>query len=345
VTDRIARLQAGLEEPLLVSNLVNVRYLTGLGSSNAALLIEPDRAKIFTDFRYAERARAIDGVELVQTRRDIYSQLPTLISGRIGFEPGALSYERHATLTAGGLELVPRKGLVETLRAVKDEEELETIRCAGVVTNEAFARIAEEPFVGRTERDIAWRMEQLFHELGGEELAFPVIVAAGATGGSPHAVPGDRPIEKGQTVTIDAACRIGGYASDCTRTFLTGELSGELARAYDVVLEAQLAGLAAVRPGADGVVVDQTARDVIEEVGFGELFGHGLGHGLGLEVHELPYLNAEFPSTLATGNVVTVEPGVYFPGEGGIRIEDLVIVTDDGAEVLTPFTKEAVTVG
>jgi Xaa-Pro aminopeptidase len=345
MTDRIARLQAELEEPLLVSSLVNVHYLTGLSSSNAALLVAPDGAQIFTDFRYAERARQIPGVELVQTRRNIYGQLPSLVSGRIGFEPAALTYERYAALTEGGLDLVPRSGLVESLRAVKDESERDAIRRAAAVTSEAFARIAEEPFVGRTERDIAWRMEQLFHELGGEELSFPVIVAAGPTGGSPHAVPGDRPIKKGQTVTIDAACRLDGYASDCTRTFVTGDLPDELARAYDVVLEAQLAGLAAVRAGADGVAVDQTARDVVESAGFGELFGHGLGHGLGLEVHEAPWLNAEFPSTLAAGNVVTVEPGVYFPGKGGIRIEDLVIVTDDGAEVLTPFTKESVTVG
>lgn len=345
MTERIGRLQAQLEEPLLVSSLVNVRYLTGLGSSNAALLVAPDEARIFTDFRYAERARAIPGVELVQTRRNLYAELPSLLSGRIGFEPGALTYERYATLTEGGLELVPRKGLVEAMRAVKDEAEQDAIRRAAAVTSEAFARIAEEPFVGRTERDLAWRMEQLFHELGGEELAFPVIVAAGPTGGSPHAVPGDRVVEPGQTVTVDAACRVGGYASDCTRTFLTGDLPGDLAHAYEVVLEAQLAGLAAVRAGADGVAVDRVARDVVEAAGFGGLFGHGLGHGLGLEVHESPYLNVEFPSTLAAGNVVTVEPGVYFPGLGGIRIEDLVIVTEDGAEVLTPFAKEPVTVG
>jgi Xaa-Pro aminopeptidase len=345
VSDRLARLQSRLEEPLLVSNLVNVRYLTGLASSNVALLVEPSGARIFTDFRYAERARNIPGVELVQTRRDIYGQLPSLLSGRIGFEPGALTYERYATLTDGGLELVPRKGLVEALRAVKEEGELDTIRRAGAVTAEAFARLAGEPFIGRTERDLAWRMEQLFHELGGEELAFPVIVAAGSNGGSPHAVPGDRVIEQGQTVTIDAACKLGGYCSDCTRTFLAGDVPAELRGAYDAVLEAQLAGLAGVRAGAEGVAVDRTARDVIAAAGFGDLFGHGLGHGLGLEVHEAPWLNAEYPSTLVAGNVVTVEPGVYFPGVGGIRIEDLVIVTDDGAEVLTPFTKEPVTVG
>jgi Xaa-Pro aminopeptidase len=344
-TDRLSRLQSRVEEPLLVSSLVNVRYLTGLASSNAALLVEPDGVRIFTDFRYAERARTIPGVELVQTRRDVYGQLPALLSGRIGFEPGALTYERYATLTDGGLELVPRTGLVEALRAVKEQDELDTIRRAAAVTSEAFARLAEERFVGRTERDLAWRIEQLFHELGGEELAFPVIVAAGANGGSPHAVPGDRVVQPGQTVTVDAACKVGGYCSDCTRTFLTGELTDELRHAYDVVLEALLAGLAAVRVGADGVEVDRTARDIIEGAGFGGLFGHGLGHGLGLDVHEAPWLNVEYPSTLAAGNVVTVEPGVYFPGVGGIRIEDLVIVTDDGAEVLTPFTKEPLTVG
>src|SRR5262249_3604782 len=149
----------------------------------------------------------------------------------------------------------------------------------------------------------------------------------------------------GESVPIDAACRIGGYCSDCTRPSLTGDLPDELGHAYDVVLQAQLAGLGAVRAGADGVAVDATARDIVEAAGFGGLFGHGLGHGLGLEVHEAPWLNVEYPSTLAAGNVVTVEPGVYFPGVGGIRIEDLVIVTDDGAEVLTSFTKEPVIVG
>jgi len=345
VTDRLARLQSQLEEPLLVSSLVDVRYLTGLASSNVALLLTPNETRLYTDFRYVERARAIPGIELVQTRRHLYAELPSLVEGRIGFEPNALTYERYALLTAGGIELVPRPGLVGAMRAVKDEAEQEAIRRAAAITSEAFARLAEEPFVGRRERDVAWRMEQLFHELGGEELAFPVIVASGPTGGSPHAVPGDRVIEPGETVVVDAACKLDGYCSDCTRTFLTGELPDELRRAYEVTLEAQLAGLAAVRADADGVAVDGIARGVIEAAGFGEQFGHGLGHGLGLEVHEAPYLNVEFPSVLAAGNVVTVEPGIYLPGKGGVRIEDLVIVADGGAEVLTPFTKDPVIVG
>ncbi len=346
MSERLQRLEAQVEEPLLVSNLVNVRYLTGLASSNAALLVSADGTRLYTDFRYAERARTVPGVEFVQTRRDIYAELPSLVEGPLGFEPAALTYARYQALTAGGLELVPRPGLVESMRAVKDPGEVDAIRRAAAVTSEGFARLAEQPFVGRTEQDVAWRLEQLFHELGGEELAFPVIVASGPTGGSPHAVPGDRVIGRGETVVVDAACKVDGYCSDCTRTYLTaGELPDELAHAYEVTLEAQLAGLAAVQAGADGVAVDGIARDVIEAAGLGDKFGHGLGHGLGLDVHELPFLNAEFPSVLEAGNVVTVEPGVYFPGLGGIRIEDLVVVTEDGAEVLTPFTKEPVTVG
>jgi Xaa-Pro aminopeptidase len=343
--ERLTRLQAQVEEPLLVSNLVNVRYLTGLASSNAALLVSPDGTRLFTDFRYAERARALPGVEFVQTRRDIYAELPSLVDGRVGFEPATLTYARYQTLAAGGLELVPRPGLVEAMRAVKDPGEVDAIRRAAAITNEGFARLAEEPFVGRSERDLAWRLESLFHELGGEEAAFPVIVASGPTGGSPHAVPGDRLVERGETVVIDAACKVDGYCSDCTRTFLTGRLPEEVQRAYDSVLAAQLTGLAAVRAGADSGDVDEAARDVIEAAGFGAQFGHGLGHGLGLDVHEQPWLNAEWPSELQAGNVVTVEPGVYLPGLGGVRIEDLVVVTEDGAEVLTPFTKEPVTVG
>ena len=345
MSERLARLQEQVEEPLLVSSLVNVRYLTGLASSNAALLVTPEGSRLYTDFRYAERARAVQGVELVETRRDIYAELPSLVQGRVGFEPNALSYERYAILEGGGLELVPRHGLVEAMRAVKDDGELGAIRRAAAVTNEAFERLSEEAFVGRRERDLAWRMESLFHELGGDEPAFPVIVAAGPAGGSPHAVPGDRVIEPGETIVVDAACRIDGYCSDCTRTFLTGELPDELARAYQVVQEAQLVGLEAVRAGADSADVDGRARDVVEAAGFGGQFGHGLGHGLGLEVHEAPWLNAEWPSELAAGNVVTVEPGVYLPGVGGVRIEDLVVVTEGGAEVLTSFTKEPVTVG
>jgi Xaa-Pro aminopeptidase len=343
--DRVDRLQAALEEPLLVSSPVNVRYLCGLDSSNAALLVEPDRVQLFTDFRYAERARAIRDLEAVQTRRNLYADLGERLSGRIGFEAEALTCARYETLAAGGLELVPRRGLVEQLREVKDSAELAAVRRSAAILSEAFARLAEEPFVGRSERELVWRMAELMHEGGADDAAFSTVVGAGPTGASPHAVPGDRRIEAGEAVVVDAGCRVNGYCSDCTRTFATGPLPAQLDEAYAVVLRAQLASLEAVLPAADGKAVDRIARSIIEDAGFGDHFGHGLGHGVGLEVHEAPWLNPELESALAIDNVVTVEPGVYLPGLGGIRIEDLVIVTEDGPEVLTSFTKELVTVG
>jgi len=343
---RIQRLQALLEEPLLVSNLVNVRYLSGLQSTNAAMLVEPDRATLFTDFRYAERARRLRSVELVETRRDLYAELAERLSGRLGFEAHALTYERYRLLVDAGVELVPRRGLVEGLRAVKDEAELAAVRRAAAITSEAFDRLAQEPFLGRSERELAWRMVETLHELGAEEAAFPIVVASGESGASPHALPGDRRVEPGETVVVDAGCRAGGYCSDCTRTFATGPLPPRLEEAYEVVLQALEAGLAAVHPGAEGVDVDRAARQVIEEAGLGERFGHGLGHGVGLEVHEAPVLHPEhsYRSTLERGNVLTVEPGVYLPGLGGVRIEDLVLVGEEGPQVLTTFTRELVTV-
>jgi Xaa-Pro aminopeptidase len=187
-------------------------------------------------------------------------------------------------------------------------------------------------------------MEELLHEGGAHGVSFPAVVASGVEGATPHGKPGDRTIEAGTTVVVDSGAVLDGYCSDCTRTFATGPLPEELERAYAVCLEAQLAGLAAVRAGAGGADVDAAARDVIGAAGYGEAFGHGLGHGVGLLVHEQPTLRPESTDVLETGNVVSVEPGIYLAGLGGVRIEDLVIVTDDGAEVLTPFTKELVTV-
>ncbi len=322
--DRVERLQAVLEEPLLVSSPVNVRYLCGLDSTNAALLVTPDAVQLFTDFRYLERAQAIRGVEAVQTRRNLYADLAERLTGRIGFESDWLTHARYETLAAGGLDLVQRRGLVERLREVKDSAELAAVRRSGAILDDAFARLAEEPFVGRSERELVWRMAELLHEGGADDAAFSTAVGSGRTGASPHALPGDRRIEVGETVVVDAGCRVNGYCSDCTRTFVTGQLPAELDEAYQVCLRAQLASLEAVVPGADGKAVDRVARSIIEEAGFGDRFGHGLGHGVGLEVHEAPWLNPELESTLAAGNVVTVEPGIYLPGLGGIRIEDLV---------------------
>jgi Xaa-Pro aminopeptidase len=341
---RVERLQASLEEPLLVSNLVNVRYLVGFDSSNAALVVEPERVRLFSDFRYAELGRSVEGVEFVETKRSLFDALAELLEGRIGFEADHVTYARWETLGNSGLELVSRRGLVEELRAVKDAAELEAVRNAAALTSEAYARFAEERFVGRTERDLAWRLEELFHELGAEAPAFETIVAAGPNGARPHARPGDREIGAGETVVIDAGAKLDGYCADCTRTFATGPLPERLSEAYAVCLEAQLAGLQAVRAGTTGVEADGAARTVIDDAGLGEAFGHGLGHGVGLDVHEAPRLSRESSDTLASDQVVTVEPGIYLEGLGGIRIEDLVIVGEKGAEITTGFTKDLVTV-
>jgi len=344
VNDRIARLRVTLEESLLVSSEVNIRYLTGFVSSNAALLVEPDRVRLFTDFRYVEAARGIPGVELVETPRHLYAHLGAKLPGRVGFEAAHLSYDRYEQL-AGDVELVPSSGPVEALREVKDQGELELIGRAAGITDEAYTRLAQEPFAGRSERELAWLMEGFLHDLGADGVAFEIIVASGPHAALPHARPTERVVGVGEAVIVDAGGRMGGYCSDCTRTFATGKLPRELARAYAVCLRAQETGLAAVAPRAEGRAVDAEARAVIEGEGLGERFGHGLGHGLGLDMHEGPWLNPELESVLAPGNVVTVEPGIYLPGLGGVRIEDLVVVREDGPEVLSTFTKELAVVG
>jgi Xaa-Pro aminopeptidase len=255
-----------------------------------------------------------------------------------------MTYANWDFLKNAGLDLVPRSGLVERLRVVKSDEELELIQRAAAIANEAYERLAQETFVGRTERDVAYTFDRFLHEGGADGPSFPTTVASGVNGATPHAHTSEKVIERGETVVVDAGAIVGGYASDCTRTFATGPLPDELKRAYDVVLEAQIEGLDAVGPGTTGRDADAAAREVIERNGLGERFGHGLGHGVGLLVHEAPTLRPESEDTLAENHVVTVEPGVYIPGLGGIRIEDLVVVREGEPLVLTSFTKDLVTV-
>jgi Xaa-Pro aminopeptidase len=345
MSSRIDRLRELLGEPLLITNLVNVLYLTGFESSNAALFVEPDRVRLFTDFRYREAAEAVEGVEVVQTKRTLIGWLADELDGRIGFEANVLPWSFAEQLREGGLELVPRKGVVEQLRARKDEGELEVFRRACAITDRMFERLVSEVgFVGRRERDVAWDIQRLYHEEGADEPAFGAIVGSGPSGARPHAGAGDRVIEEGELVVIDTGCRVDGYVSDYTRTLATGHLDFEMREAYTVVLAAQQAGLDAIRAGVTGVEADAAARDVIEASDFAGTFGHGLGHGLGLDVHEAPRLSSESTDTLAAGNLVTVEPGVYLPGRFGIRIEDDVVVTEDGIENPVRFTKELTTV-
>ena len=343
---RIERLAALLDEPLLVTSGVNVRYLTGLASSNASLLVEPNgEATLYTDFRYAQKARALDGVHFEQTARAVVGDVASRLAGRtIWVEAHVLTVAALETLRAGGVDAVPQQGLVERLRAVKDPGEIAILRQAAGISDAVFGALAEERFTGWTEVELAWRIRELFHEHGSSELSFDTMVASGENGASPHSDNREVAIARNTTVIIDTGCRVDGYASDCTRTFATGDLPDELARAYEVCNNAQLRGLEAIGPGVTGRDADAAARDAIAAAGFGERFGHGLGHGIGLEVHEAPAARPESTDTLEAGNVLSCEPGIYLPDLGGVRIEDMVLVTDDGRERLTQFDKSLITV-
>jgi Xaa-Pro aminopeptidase len=328
-----------------VSNRTNVRYLTGFDSSNAFVLVKHKEAFVLTDGRYAEAARGLPDVEVAVVDREfgpgVAAALPGLAEAPLAFEADDLTYARHAALEAGGLELVPTSAVIQGLRAIKEPEELDEIRRAARIADEAYRRLAGEKVVGRTEREVAWWFEQTLREEGADDLAFDVIVASGSNAALPHHHATERKIDAGETVVVDAGAQVDGYCSDCTRTFATGPLPEELRRAYATCRAAQEFALAQVRAGAEARGLDAVARREVEEGGFEVL--HGLGHGVGLEVHELPVLRPTAEGSVETGNVVTVEPGVYLPGLGGVRIEDLVIVTEGGPEVLTPFTKELLT--
>jgi Xaa-Pro aminopeptidase len=349
MSHRIERLRATFDslgvESFLVSDPVNVKYLTGFDSSNAFGLVQQEQVLVLTDGRYIEAARGVEDAEAVLVDREFVpgaaAALPGLAKGPVAFEADDLAYRRYEALSAGGLELIPTSGVVQELRAVKEPGELDEIRRAARILNEMYERLAGEQLAGRTERDVAWWIERTLREEGAEALAFDVTVASGPNAAFPHHHTGERKIGAGETVVVDAGARVDGYCSDCTRTFATGPLPEELRRAYAACRAAQETALAGVREGAGASGLDDLARAEIAEAGFEVL--HGLGHGVGLEVHELPVLRQTAEGSLTAGNVVTVEPGVYLPGLGGVRIEDLVVVTKDGAEVLTPFTKELLT--
>jgi Xaa-Pro aminopeptidase len=347
---RIDRLRAELAglgaASFLVSDSVNVRYLTGFESSNAYVLIGRERPLLITDYRYLEAARSLAGVEGVQGERDLAAwlapRLSELAEAPVAFEADHLTFAAKERLAAAGAELVATSRVVLGLRAVKEPEELDAVRAAAAVLMHGFEALVDHGLAGHTERELAWLVERTLREAGSEAVAFDVIVATGANGALPHHHPGERRVEPGELVLVDAGARIDGYCSDCTRTFATGALPGELEEAYAVCRRAQEAAVAAVRAGANGREIHDLARRTIEEGGR-EHLQHGVGHGVGLEVHEAPVLREGVDAALEPGNVVTIEPGIYLAGRGGVRIEDLVVVGEEGIEVLTTFTKDLLT--
>lgn len=344
--------EAGLDV-MLVTDLANVRYLTGYTGTNGIALVAPGVRKFVTDFRYlAQAAEQVDDCfERVRGSVDLLESVVELLPAgalSLGFEARRLSVADHTRLREllpARVDLTPAPDLVGELREVKDEAEIDRIHAAARIADAALREVLESGLVGRTEREVALALEVAMRERGAERPSFETIVAAGAHGALPHAAAREVPIERDQLVVIDWGAQLEGYCSDCTRTFATGAVGERAKEVYAITLAAQRAGLQSLRAGEAGREVDAASRRVIEDGGFGEQFGHGLGHGVGLEVHEAPRLSQRSEATLAPGNVVTVEPGVYLPGELGVRIEDLVVLGEDGCETLTSLPKELTVVG
>jgi Xaa-Pro aminopeptidase len=347
VSARADRLEERLAEheleALVVTNLVNVRYLTGYTGSNGVAVVGAGLRLFFTDFRYlTQAAEQVPDFERIRGERDLLGDVAERLTGRVGFEDATMSvrhHERLRRLVGGSAELVPAGNLVEELRAVKEPAEVQSIRAAARLADEALTAVLDRGLVGRTEHEVAVELAHTMRVLGAEAPSFEPIVAHGPHGALPHAEPRDEQIAAGALLTIDYGAIVDGYCSDCTRTFATADLDGEAAETYELVRAVQERSLGAVRAGAHGKEVDALGREEIAAAGHGDHYGHGLGHGVGLEVHEAPNMSPRSTDTLVAGNVVSVEPGVYVPGRFGVRIEDLVVVTEDGCEVLSGLPK------
>jgi Xaa-Pro aminopeptidase len=342
-------------DALLVTQPDNRRYLSAftagdmnINESSGALLI-PRRGRplLLTDFRYQLQAqRETTGYKVVIYRRGMLALLKSTMVElgvkRLGFESHYVLHQTAGKLqklaTEIGAEVVPVTGLVERLRIRKSPEELVKIRAAVRLNEEVFQEVYRQLKPGLSERQVALRLETLMREKGAERPSFETIVAGGPNGALPHAVPGDRPLREGEPIVIDMGLVLDGYCSDMTRTVVLGRMDATTRERFRLVRRAQLAGIAALRAGVTGREVDRAARQVIEAAGFGAAFGHSLGHGVGLAVHEAPTLSGRYQRKLQTGMVVTVEPGIYLPEWGGIRLENMVVVTESGCELLNRDT-------
>jgi Xaa-Pro aminopeptidase len=344
LTERLPELEA---DAFLVTRLPNVRYLGGFTGSNGQLVLVPGGGVFLTDGRYEEQSRR----EVPDLERVVYSgelappfatACRTLGVARVAFEAAGVTYRAYTELGATGVELVPTNNEVEQLRWRKEPAELRQLEDAQAIADEAFEMVTAKLVDGITERDAALEIDIAMRRLGAEGPAFDTIVAFGESAAEPHHAPTDRPLSGGQLVKMDFGCVVEGYHSDMTRTVSFGDPPPRLREVYDVVRAAQQAGVDAVRAGVTGDQADRASRDVIREAGYAEQFKHGLGHGVGLEIHEGPSLRSGSKDVLPAGAVVTVEPGIYLEGVGGVRIEDMVEVTEDGGRVIPRTTKELV---
>lgn len=358
MNQRLARLRERLTpnglDALLITRPENLYYLSGFGGGeylDATMIVGAEVAWISTDSRYYEEVKqSAPDFQLFQAgydRTKVLSELGAQAKPKVvGFEMGHLTVatlrDWSKAARKAGFKLKPTSGIVEEQRIVKDETELEKIRRAAKLTDEAFAQFCREIKPGMTEKQGAWIIERYMREHGADKVAFDLIVAAGPNGALPHARPGDYVIRRGEPIVVDIGCRIGHYNSDMTRTVIIGEADEQFNKVYNTVLRAQTAAEKKIREGVKGKRADAFARKVIEKAGYGEYFGHGLGHGVGLEVHEGPRASRLSKDTYRENMTLTIEPGIYIAGWGGVRIEDLVVIKEDGVEILSHATKEPV---
>ena len=352
IANRLSKLRRRLAEQqieaILISQPENRHYLSGFDGSAGFLLITPEKRVLATDFRYTEQAqRQAPDYDLFQITGDMEDWLARLVNSlnlrRLGFEAEHISlatYQRLSNiLDEAQIQLVPLEELVEAIRVLKEPEEIELITRAVQISDAAFEYILTTIKNGMTEKEVAWELEKCLHEQGSQPLPFDIIVASGPNSALPHARPSERVIKPGEPVLIDFGAKIGGYSSDISRTICLGKAGDTFKKVYDIVLGAQLKAIAQITAGISGDQADGIARAAIKKAGYGDAFGHGLGHGLGLQTHENPRLGPESTDSLVDGMVFTIEPGIYLPGWGGIRIEDTVVLEYGKIRVLSKAKK------
>jgi Xaa-Pro aminopeptidase len=331
-------------EAFVIYKFVNVTYITGFTGDDSVALVTHDKAIFITDGRYTEQAqKEVKDFEVIEHKTGIKEVLKeyikTLGIKKLAFEE-SISYGQYRELKEFlEIELIPQANLVETLRMVKDEEEIENIKKAQNITDKAFEYLLNFIKVGMTEKEVALELEYFMKKQGAEDLSFDTIVASGKRSSLPHGKASEKVIEKGDFVTIDFGCKVNGYCSDMTRTIVMGKANEKQKEIYNIVLEAQQKAIANLKAGLTSKEADLLARSVIEEKGYGKYFSHSLGHGVGLEVHEAPSLSFKKEEILKEGAIVTVEPGIYIPYFGGVRIEDMVLLKEDGVINLTKSSK------
>ncbi|MCD6520342.1 MAG: aminopeptidase P family protein [Anaerolineae bacterium] len=331
---------------LLISQPENRRYISGFTGSAGILIVTTEQALLATDFRYYEQApKQAPAFSLVKVSaslvKTLASEIPSLGVKRVGFESHHVTVETFEKWKEAlpDIEWVPTSGLVEKLRQVKDAAELEAIKQAVRIADEAMEHIMEWIRPGVTEKEIAWELEVYMRTHGAEKLSFTTIVASGPNSSMPHAVTSDRPVQEGDPLVIDMGAVYEGYCSDLTRSFCLGHASEEYLHIWNTVLQAQLTAEQGIHGGMPANEADALARQLIDKAGYEGKFGHGLGHGVGLAIHEAPRVAQTAKGALPTGSVVTIEPGIYLPGQGGVRLEDMVVLTEDGCRVLTRSPK------